>query len=109
MYKRQTQRRWLALCNPELAALCGELLGSDAFLTDLSKLQPLAAYADDGAVLERFLKIKTEKKRQLAAFIQKREGVALNPDAIFDVQIKRLHEYKRQLLNAFSIMAIRCV
>ncbi|PWL72343.1 MAG: glycogen phosphorylase [Clostridiales bacterium] len=101
-----TQRRWLALCNPELAALCGELLGSDAFLTDLSKLQPLAAYADDGAVLERFLKIKTEKKRQLAAFIQKREGVALNPDAIFDVQIKRLHEYKRQLLNAFSIMAI---
>ena len=90
----------------ELAALCGELLGSNAFLTDLSKLQPLAAYADDGAVLERFLKIKAEKKRQLAAFIQKREGVALNPDAIFDVQIKRLHEYKRQLLNAFSIMAI---
>ncbi len=101
-----TQRRWLALCNRELSALLTELLGSDRWLTDLTALEALAPYGDDPAVLQRFLDIKAEKKRQLAAWIAEKEGAVIDCDSIFDVQIKRLHEYKRQLLNAFSILWI---
>lgn len=99
-----TQRRWLALCNSELSALITELLGSDEWITDLDKLAGLKKYADDEAVLRRFINIKREKKQQLADYIEKCEGISINPDAIFDIQIKRLHEYKRQLLNALSIL-----
>jgi len=99
-----TQRRWLALCNKELSALITELLGSDEWITDLDKLQALKKYADDEAVLRRFINIKHDKKVQLAEYIEKCEGIKINPDAIFDIQIKRLHEYKRQLLNALSIL-----
>ena len=98
-----TQRRWLALCNPELSALVTELCG-DGWQTDLTRLKKLEQYADDIGVLERFAAIKQEKKRQLCDYIEKKEGVHLRPDFLFDVQIKRLHEYKRQLLNAFSIL-----
>lgn len=101
-----TQRRWLALCNPELTTLIKELLGNDHFLTHLDDLNRLKPFADDSSVLEHFQQIKQLKKRQLAAFVKKQEGVEINPDWIFDIQIKRLHEYKRQLLNAFSILAI---
>ena len=101
-----TQRRWLALCNSELSALITELLGSDEWVTDLDKLAGLRKFADDEKVLRRFMDIKHEKKVQLADYIEQCEGVKLNPDAIFDIQIKRLHEYKRQLLNAFSILYI---
>lgn len=99
-----TQRRWLLKANPELAALITELLGSDQWITDLEVLRGLESFAEDPAVLERFLEIKALKKRQLADFILAREGIEIDPNAIFDIQIKRLHEYKRQLLNAFHIL-----
>ncbi len=99
-----TQRRWLALCNQELSALITELLGDNSWVTDLDKLQALKKYADDEEVLRRFIDIKHTKKHQLADFIEKSEGIKVDPTSIFDIQIKRLHEYKRQLLNAFSIL-----
>lgn len=100
-----TQRRWLALCNTELSQLITEKIG-DGWLTDLSQLRNLADCVNDGAVLERFVAIKQAKKVQLADFIREREGVDIDPESVFDIQIKRLHEYKRQLLNAFSILWI---
>lgn len=101
-----TQRRWLALCNMELSALITELLGSDEWITDLDKLRALEKYADDEAMLRRFIDIKQTKKAQLAEFIKAHDGVEVAPGSVFDIQIKRLHEYKRQLLNAFSILWI---
>ncbi len=101
-----TQRRWLALCNSELSSLITELLGDDKWITDLDRLAELKKYADDEKTLRRFMDIKREKKNQLAAYIEKTEGIKINPNAIFDIQIKRLHEYKRQLLNALSILYI---
>ena len=101
-----TQRRWLALCNSELSGLITELLGDDGWITDLSRLKELERYADDEAVLRRFISIKQEKKSQLAQFIADHDGAEVSPESIFDIQIKRLHEYKRQLLNAFSILWI---
>ncbi len=101
-----TQRRWLALCNMELSSLITELLGSDEWITDLDKLRALEKYADDEAVLRRFIDIKQTKKSQLADFIKAHDGVEVAPGSVFDIQIKRLHEYKRQLLNAFSILWI---
>ncbi|MDD3193735.1 MAG: glycogen/starch/alpha-glucan phosphorylase [Oscillospiraceae bacterium] len=98
-----TQRRWLALCNPELSGLVTDLCG-DGWQTDLEQIKGLERFAEDPAVLERFAAVKLEKKRQLCAFVQEQEGVRLDPAFLFDVQIKRLHEYKRQLLNAFSIL-----
>lgn len=101
-----TQRRWLALCNMELSSLITELLGSDEWITDLDKLRALEKYADDEAILRRFIDIKQTKKAQLADFIKAHDGVEVAPGSVFDIQIKRLHEYKRQLLNAFSILWI---
>ena len=101
-----TQRRWLALCNPRLSEQITELLGSDEWMTDLSRLKELEKYADDSEVLSRFVREKSYNKTLLAHFIYSREGIDLSPDLIFDIQIKRLHEYKRQLLNAFSILWI---
>lgn len=101
-----TQRRWLALCNMELSSLITELLGNDEWITDLDKLRALEKYADDEAVLRRFIDIKQTKKAQLADFIKAHDGVEVAPGSVFDIQIKRLHEYKRQLLNAFSILWI---
>lgn len=99
-----TQRRWLALCNPELSALLTELLGSDDWKIHLDQLSALDHYAEDTAVMERFIQIKQTKKDQLAAYIARKEGISIDSHSIFDIQIKRLHEYKRQLLNAFSIL-----
>ncbi|MBP0973561.1 MAG: glycogen/starch/alpha-glucan family phosphorylase [Oscillospiraceae bacterium] len=110
-----TQRRWLALCNRELSALLTELLSSDKWTTNLDLLKELDKYAESDAVIKRFMDIKTEKKRQLVANIFTREPERFENDvqcaeffdadnAVFDIQIKRLHEYKRQLLNAFSIL-----
>ena len=101
-----TQRRWLGVCNPELTALFRELNGSDSFLKNLTDLQALSRFADDAAVMERFRAVKQQKKQQLADYIAKTEGVQIDPESCFDIQIKRLHEYKRQLLNAFSILWI---
>ena len=101
-----TQRRWLALCNRELSALITELLGDDGWMTDLDRLKELTKYADDDSVLHRFMDIKQAKKTQLADFIKAHDGIAVDDCHVFDIQIKRLHEYKRQLLNAFSILWI---
>ncbi|MGN0649714.1 MAG: glycogen/starch/alpha-glucan phosphorylase [Oscillospiraceae bacterium] len=99
-----TPRRWLALCNSELSSLITELLGGEEWLTDLSRLSQLKRYADDEGILRRFIEIKQAKKRQLARYILQREGIEINPSSIFDIQIKRLHEYKRQLMNALSLL-----
>ena len=99
-----TQRRWLLLSNPELSKLITELLGSDDWITNLDDLKKLERYADDEDVLNRFINIKQTKKNQLAKYIKEHEGIKINPNSIFDIQIKRFHEYKRQLLNAFQIL-----
>ena len=99
-----TQRRWLMLSNLELSAYITDLLGSQAWGRDLSELKKLESFADDHNVLTKFLEIKKLKKEQLADYIKKAEGIEVNPNSIFDIQIKRLHEYKRQLLNAFQIL-----
>ncbi len=101
-----TQRRWLALCNRELSAMITELLGTDEWITNLDMLKNLEKHADDEKVLQRFIDIKQTKKAQLSEYIAARDGVKIDTDSIFDIQIKRLHEYKRQLLNAFSILWI---
>lgn len=99
-----TQRRWMALANKELSAYVTELMGSDEWVNNLEKIKELEKYADDEAVLEKFLAIKREKKVQLAEYILQEEGIEIDPDSLFDIQVKRLHEYKRQLLNAFHIL-----
>ena len=101
-----TQRRWLALCNKELSALITRLLGDNGWITDLDRLRELAKYADDENILREFISIKKAKKQQLADFIKMHDGIDVDPNTIFDIQIKRLHEYKRQLLNALSIIYI---
>ncbi len=99
-----TPRRWMGLCNPELTQMIKYRVGGD-FLTDLERLEKLKPMIDDDMV-QQFNAIKRQKKEQLCRVIAQKEGIQLNPDFIFDVQVKRLHEYKRQLLNALSIMDI---
>lgn len=100
-----TPRRWLRTCNPELAGLLTGLAGSDAWVTSLETLKDLEKYTADDSVMNQFLEIKRQRKEKLADYILKNEGIKIDPDSIFDVQIKRLHEYKRQLLNAFDILS----
>ncbi len=99
-----TPRRWMGLCNPELTQLIKYRVGGD-FLKDLERLEKLKPMIDEDMV-RQFNKVKRLKKEQLCKVIYEREGIQLNPDFIFDVQVKRLHEYKRQLMNALSIMDI---
>ncbi len=99
-----TPRRWMGLCNPELTQLLKYRIGGD-FLKDLDRLAKLKPMIDDDLV-RQFNAVKRVKKEQLCKIIAEKEGVQLNPDFIFDVQVKRLHEYKRQLLNALSIVDI---
>lgn len=99
-----TPRRWLRLCNKELSAFITKLLGNENWVKDLSLLKGLEKFADDDKVLEEFMNIKHLKKVQLADYIKSEEGVELDPDSMFDIQIKRLHEYKRQFLNALYIL-----
>lgn len=99
-----TQRRWLALCNPELSRWITERIG-DGWITQLDELEKLVPYANDHASLDTFMRVKLEKKRQLCNYVRVHEnGFELNEGFVFDVQVKRLHEYKRQLLNAFAIL-----
>lgn len=100
-----TQRRWLALSNMELSGFINDKIGN-SWITDLDKLKELEKYKDDELTIKQYGDIKNIKKRQLADYIKKREGIDLDPEFIFDIQVKRLHEYKRQLLNAFSILDI---
>ena len=99
-----TPRRWMGLCNPELTQMIKYRVGGD-FLKDLDKLSKLKPMIDDD-MIRQFNAIKRTKKEQLCKVIAEKEGIQLNPDFIFDVQVKRLHEYKRQLLNALSIVDI---
>lgn len=100
-----TQRRWLALSNMELSGFITDKIGS-GWITDLDKLKNLEPFAHSQEALEQFAKIKRIKKQQLAEYMRKKDGIEIDPAFIFDVQVKRLHEYKRQLLNAFSILDI---
>ncbi|CAM3556493.1 glycogen/starch/alpha-glucan phosphorylase [Pseudostreptobacillus hongkongensis] len=98
-----TQRRWLLKANPELAELITELIG-DKWITDLSELKKLEAYIDDENVLSRLSDIKKDNKIKLAKYIKENTGIEVDVNSIFDIQVKRLHEYKRQLLNVLHIM-----
>ena len=98
-----TFRRWLLSCNKELAALLGDTIGND-YRKDASELTKLMAFREDESILNKIAAIKKKKKEELSVYIEKNEGVTLNPDSIFDIQIKRLHEYKRQQMNALYII-----
>ena len=98
-----TFRRWLLSCNRELAALIEETIGS-GFKKDADELEKLLEYASDADFLNRMEAIKKEKKQALAAFIKEKEGVDIDPGSVFDIQAKRLHEYKRQQMNALYII-----
>lgn len=97
-------RRWLNQANPELAGFVTELIGND-YIYDASKLEGLMAFKDDAAVLERIGQIKLANKQRLASYVKKNMGITLDPNSIFDMQVKRLHEYKRQHLNALHIIS----
>lgn len=98
-----TFRRWLLECNHPLADLLTELIG-DGYKKDATELEKLAAYADDSAVLEKLLAVKQGKKKDLAAYLKETQNITVNPDSVFDIQIKRLHEYKRQQMNALYVI-----
>ncbi|MCD7979533.1 MAG: glycogen/starch/alpha-glucan phosphorylase [Fusobacterium sp.] len=100
-----TQRRWLLQSNPQLAKLITELLGEE-WITDLSQLKRLEEYINDEGILKRILEIKHEKKIELVNYLRETQGIEINPNSIFDMQIKRLHEYKRQLLNIFHVIGL---
>ena len=96
-----TPRRWLGLCNPELTSLVSGEIG-EGFLRDLDRIGYLKGHIDDD-LARRFNEVKAEKKRQLSVYIEKAEGVTIPADFVFDVQVKRAHEYKRQLMNALCL------
>lgn len=98
-----TFRRWLLHCNHPLADLLTELIG-DGYKKDATELEKLSAYADDTAVLEKLLAVKQCKKEELASYLKQTQNIAINPDSVFDIQIKRLHEYKRQQMNALYVI-----
>ncbi|NOQ45716.1 MAG: glycogen/starch/alpha-glucan family phosphorylase, partial [Desulfobulbaceae bacterium] len=100
-----TPRRWLLKCNPGLASLIGEKIGFK-FITDLDRLRGLEPYADDPEFQHQWQQAKLENKRQLAALIEKKCGVTVKPESMFDIQVKRIHEYKRQLLNVLHVIAL---
>lgn len=101
-----TQRRWLALCNPELSALLTRLLGDESWKTDLSQLKKLEKYVEDEKVMQELCDIKLHNHQKLAEFVKKKDGIDIDPNTCFDVQIKRLHEYKRQFLNILAILEL---
>ena len=100
-----TPRRWLLSSNPRLANLITDAIGAD-WITDADKLKGLLPYANDSAFAEKFAKIKEQNKKDAAKFLMKDCGIKVNPNTVFDVQVKRIHEYKRQLLNAFNIVLL---
>lgn len=99
-----TQRRFLAHGNPLLSKWVSEKTGGDAWVTDLSQVSKLVNVADDPKAQKEFMEIKRKNKVRLAKYIKEHNGVEVDPDSIFDVQVKRLHEYKRQLMNILHVM-----
>ncbi|XP_038157700.1 glycogen phosphorylase, brain form [Cyprinodon tularosa] len=100
-----TPRRWLLLCNPGLADIIAERIGED-FLTDLSQLKNLLHFLDDESFIRDVAKVKQENKLKFSSFLQKSHQLKINPESIFDVQVKRIHEYKRQLLNCLHVITL---
>jgi starch phosphorylase len=100
-----TPRRWLRLCNPSLSTVISEAIG-DGWVKDLGQLRKLRPFAADPVFSDSFLEAKRNTKRQFADWLQRSSGQAVDPDSIFDCQIKRIHEYKRQLLNALRIVVL---
>ena len=98
-----TYRRWLRLANPELSKIISDKIG-DEWITKAEDLQAIAGFAEDEDFQKKFRKVKQTKKRELAAYIKEHNGIDVDPNSIFDVQVKRLHEYKRQLLNVLHIL-----
>lgn len=100
-----TPRRWLIQCNPGLTALAREAIG-DRFMDDIEKIKGLDPLADDAAFREKFAAVKRQNKARLANLVTDRLGIRLDPSALFDIQVKRIHEYKRQLLNILEAIAL---
>ena len=98
-----TFRRWLVHCNPELTALLDELIGT-GYRENAEELEKFLAYKDDDAVIEKLLSVKGDNKKALCDYLKQTQNVELNPESIFDIQIKRLHEYKRQQMNALYVI-----
>ncbi|KAF3095400.1 Non-essential glycogen phosphorylase, variant 3 [Orbilia oligospora] len=100
-----TPRRWLHQANPQLSALIKEKLGSYDFLKDLSLLSGLEKFADDKNFQKQWMDIKLRNKQRLAKYIKDTTGISVNPSALFDIQVKRIHEYKRQQMNIFGVIS----
>jgi glycogen phosphorylase len=100
-----TPRRFIVLSNPRLSALLTDKIG-DGWITDLEQLRKLEPFADDSAFRSEFTKIKQANKQDLAAYIQAQTGISISPEALFDIQVKRIHEYKRQHLNLLYIITL---
>ncbi len=98
-----TQRRWMVLCNKPLSALISQTIG-DSWITDLDQLRQLAPHADDAVFRQQWAACKRRNKERLSALVREKCGVEFNPDAMFDIQVKRIHEYKRQLLNILHVI-----
>ena len=100
-----TQRRWLKLCNPALSSLITDAIG-DKWVTDLYELKKLVTLADDAEFRKKWMKVKHERKESLARYIMSRNGVQVDTNSLFDIQVKRIHEYKRQLLNVLHVITL---
>uniref|UniRef100_A0A8D0H8U3 Alpha-1,4 glucan phosphorylase n=1 Tax=Sphenodon punctatus TaxID=8508 RepID=A0A8D0H8U3_SPHPU len=100
-----TPRRWLLLCNPGLADVIVERIGED-FITDLRKLKKLLDFVEDEAFIRDVAKVKQENKLKFSAYLEEQYKVKINPSSLFDVHVKRIHEYKRQLLNCLHVIAL---
>ncbi|XP_074023924.1 glycogen phosphorylase, muscle form-like, partial [Numenius arquata] len=100
-----TPRRWLLLCNPGLAEVIAQRIGEE-FVADLDQLQRLRGFVDDESFIRDVAKVKQENKAKFAAFLEREYGVQVNPASLFDIQVKRIHEYKRQLLNCLHVITL---
>uniref|UniRef100_A0A2I3GMI2 Alpha-1,4 glucan phosphorylase n=1 Tax=Nomascus leucogenys TaxID=61853 RepID=A0A2I3GMI2_NOMLE len=100
-----TPRRWLVLCNPGLAEVIAERIGED-FISDLDQLRKLLSFVDDEAFIRDVAKVKQENKLKFAAYLEREYKVHINPNSLFDIQVKRIHEYKRQLLNCLHVITL---
>jgi starch phosphorylase len=99
-----TPRRWLKACNRELSDFYDRLLGTDEWILDMSMLKKLEDKAEDPAILSEFMEIKRKKKLRLVSWVREHCNIEVNPDSVFDIQVKRIHEYKRQFMNIIYVV-----